>query len=74
MADILLAQNNTAENEKNKSYIDQELVDYNNEISREKKQKCMVICEQWANDCVIDTKNGAQNCRQVCQQFGQECF
>jgi len=38
------------------------------------KKKCMTVCEQWGQDCVVNPKTGSRRCRRTCKQFGEECF
>lgn len=38
------------------------------------QRKCMKVCKEWGEDCVIDPKQGTRKCRRSCQQFGTECF
>ena len=38
------------------------------------EKKCMKICSQWGEDCIVNPKTGARKCRKVCEHFGEECF
>ncbi len=38
------------------------------------RRKCMRVCREWGEDCIIDSKQGTRKCRRSCQQFGIECF
>lgn len=38
------------------------------------KKKCMMVCEQWGEDCVINPSTGTRKCRRTCKQLTQECF
>ena len=37
-------------------------------------KKCMTVCKQWGEDCVIDPRTGGRKCRRACKRFGEECF
>jgi hypothetical protein len=38
------------------------------------KKKCMMVCEKWGEDCVINPSTGTRKCRRTCKQLTQECF
>ncbi len=38
------------------------------------EKKCMTICEQWGEDCIINPRTGGRKCRRVCKSFAEECF
>ncbi len=38
------------------------------------RRKCMRVCREWGEDCIIDSKQGTRKCRRSCKQFGIECF
>ncbi|MCS3902991.1 hypothetical protein J2T55_000999 [Methylohalomonas lacus] len=40
----------------------------------ESRRKCMRVCREWGEDCIIDSKQGTRKCRRSCKQFGMECF
>ncbi len=44
------------------------------EDEEDAKKKCMMICETWGEDCVINPRTGSRRCRRMCKQFGEECF
>ena len=53
--------------------IDGELLlpdDYN----KAEEKKCMTVCEQWGEDCIINPRTGSRKCRRVCKSFAEECF
>jgi len=53
--------------------LDGELVlpdDYN----RADEKKCMTVCDQWGEDCIINPRTGSRKCRRVCKSFTEECF
>ena len=37
-------------------------------------RKCMKVCKQWGESCIIDPRTGSRKCRRTCKQFGVECF
>lgn len=37
-------------------------------------QKCMKVCREWGESCIIDPRTGSRKCRRTCKQFGVECF
>ena len=37
-------------------------------------KKCLTICKKWGEDCIINPRTGARNCRRTCKDFGKECF
>jgi hypothetical protein len=41
--------------------------------SKEKK-KCLNICKKWGENCIINPRTGARDCRRTCKEFGEECF
>lgn len=42
--------------------------------SEDGKKKCMMVCERWGEDCVINPRTGTRKCRRTCKQLTQECF
>jgi hypothetical protein len=53
--------------------IDGELVmpdDYN----KADEKKCMTVCDQWGQDCIVNPRTGNRKCRRVCKSFTEECF
>ncbi len=38
------------------------------------EKKCMTVCDQWGEDCIINPKTGSRKCRRVCKSFTEECF
>lgn len=44
--------------------------DYNNSAEK----KCMTVCDQWGEDCIINPRTGTRKCRRVCKSFTEECF
>ena len=52
--------------------LDGELVlpdDYN-----KAEKKCMTVCDQWGEDCLLNPRTGSRKCRRVCKSFAEECF
>jgi hypothetical protein len=37
-------------------------------------KKCLTVCKKWGEDCIINPRTGARNCRRTCKDFGEECF
>ncbi len=37
-------------------------------------RKCMKVCKEWGETCIIDPRTGGRKCRRSCEQFGIECF
>lgn len=53
--------------------LDGEIVlpdDYN----EAEEKKCLTVCEQWGEDCIINPRTGSRKCRRVCKSFTEECF
>jgi len=44
--------------------------DYN----KAEDKKCMTVCDQWGEDCIINPRTGSRKCRRVCKSFTEECF
>ena len=44
--------------------------DYNNA----EEKKCMTVCDQWGEDCILNPRTGSRKCRRVCKSFAEECF
>jgi len=38
------------------------------------EKKCMKVCKEWGETCIIDPRTGARKCRRSCERFGVECF
>lgn len=37
-------------------------------------KKCLTICKEWGESCVINPRTGNRNCRRTCKQLGEECI
>lgn len=37
-------------------------------------RKCMKVCKEWGETCIIDPRTGSRKCRRTCERFGVECF
>ena len=37
-------------------------------------KNCVMVCERWGKDCVINPRTGTKKCRRTCKEMGQECF
>ena len=44
---------------------------YNNKA--EAKQ-CLMVCERWGEDCIINSRTGGRNCRKICKSLAEQCF
>lgn len=44
------------------------------EKKAESEKKCLNICRKWGEECIINPRTGARNCRRTCKDFGMECF
>ena len=40
----------------------------------DKDKRCMMVCEEWGEDCVVNQDTGEEDCRRVCVKFGEQCF
>lgn len=38
------------------------------------KKQCLNVCKKWGEDCIVNPRTGARNCRRTCKEFGVECF
>ena len=41
--------------------------------SKENKQ-CLNVCKKWGENCMVNPRTGARECRRTCKEFGVECF
>ena len=66
--------------EKNLTPLDGELLlpeGYNNTA---KEKKCITVCSQWGEDCILNINPSAtgagasRKCRRVCESFAEACF
>ena len=39
-----------------------------------KEKKCLTVCEEWGEDCILNPATGSRKCRRVCKSFTEECF
>jgi hypothetical protein len=63
------------ENTHSEKPLDGELLLPDDYSQREKK--CMTICKEWGEDCLILQKGqygSERKCRRVCKSFAEECF
>ena len=44
--------------------------DYN----KSEEKKCITVCKEWGEDCIINPRTGSRKCRRVCKSFTEECF
>ena len=66
--------------EKNLTPLDGELLlpeGYNNTA---KEKKCITVCSQWGEDCILNINPSAtgagtsRKCRRVCKSFAEACY
>lgn len=70
-APVYSEENNDAA--RNEKPLDGELLlpdDYN----KAEEKKCVTVCDQWGEDCILNPRTGSRNCRRVCKSFAEECF
>ena len=48
--------------------------DYNKSDEKSDEKKCVTVCDQWGQDCIVNPKTGSRKCRRVCKSFTEECF
>ncbi len=53
--------------------VNQKLADNSSNLNASDK-RCMMVCIEWEQKCVKDSKTGKENCRRVCKEFGEQCF
>ena len=51
--------------------IEQEEAQVNEQV--ESKQ-CVMVCDKWGKDCIINPVTGRQRCKRVCKSLGEECW
>ena len=44
------------------------------DVTDKDKKQCLNVCKKWGQDCIINPRTGARNCRRTCKEFGVECF
>ena len=37
-------------------------------------KQCLLVCERWGEDCIINSRTGGRNCRKVCKSLAEQCF
>ena len=45
-----------------------------NRADNQSDKKCLTVCQNWGEDCMINPRTGSRKCRRVCKEFGEECF
>ncbi|MEM7027512.1 MAG: hypothetical protein AAF410_04735 [Pseudomonadota bacterium] len=45
-----------------------------NDYDRGSQKKCVTVCKQWGENCIINPATGSRKCRRVCQSFTEECY
>lgn len=38
------------------------------------QKKCLMVCERWGQDCIINPQTGSRKCRRMCKSLTEECF
>ena len=38
------------------------------------EKKCLTVCQEWGENCIINPGTGSRKCRRVCKSFAEECF
>ena len=66
---LMLAENQSDENEPEPGSLV-----IPGEDKDQKDKKCLNVCKEWGESCMINPRTGASNCRRTCKQFGMECF
>lgn len=51
-----------------------ELVIPGQEENQGEEKRCLTVCKNWGEDCIINPRTGARKCRRTCKEFGEECF
>ena len=41
------------------------------QVAEQKGKRCMMVCEEWGEDCVVNPNTGQKDCRRVCVRFGK---
>jgi len=70
---LLLAEAEQSADSADKEHTSGELV-IPGERERSAEKKCMTVCKEWGEDCVINPRTGSRKCRRACMRFGEECF
>ncbi len=60
--------------DKDKKPENGELIIPGENSSSDSEKKCLTVCKNWGEDCMINPRTGASNCRKTCKEFGRECF
>ena len=38
------------------------------------EKKCLTVCKEWGESCVINPRTGNRKCRRTCTQLVEECI
>ena len=38
------------------------------------EKKCLTVCKEWGENCVMNPRTGNRQCRKTCKQLGKECI
>ena len=71
---FLLAEAEQSVDSADKEHTPGQLVIPGEDDNGSKQKKCMTVCKQWGEDCVINPRTGSRKCRRACKRFGEECF
>lgn len=44
------------------------------DYDRGAEKKCVTVCKEWGENCIINPATGSRKCRRVCQSFTEECY
>ena len=44
------------------------------DYDRGTQKKCVTVCKEWGENCIINPATGSRKCRRVCQSFTEECY
>ena len=61
------------DNERSVKPLDGELV-LPDDYDEAEDKKCLTVCDQWGEDCILNPRTGSRKCRRVCKSFAEECF
>ena len=40
----------------------------------EAEKRCLTVCQEWGERCVINPRTGNRKCHRTCKQLGEECI
>ncbi len=71
---IALADTDNEQQPKAQRVIDGELLLPDDYEHGQEKKKCLTVCKEWGENCILNPSTGSRKCRRVCQSFIEECF